>query len=326
MRLIITGALGHIGSRLIHSLHPWDVGDVVLVDNLCTNRYCSLFDLPQGITWRFVEADVAAVEVDLAQLFEGADAVVHLAAITDAASSFQFASEVERVNYRGTERVAEACVKVGCRLLFLSTTSVYGVSGGVVDEACPPEQLRPQSPYAANKLRAERRVAELGASAGLRFVTVRFGTIYGVSIGMRFHTAVNRFVWEACLGRPLTVWRTALDQKRPYLDLGDAVEAIRFILQTDLFDGEIYNVLTDNTTVRQITEIIRRHIPRLRINLVDTAIMNQLSYTVSRAKFEARGFRYSGDLGSGIRESIQLLSALAQAVTVEEEDIPSVVC
>jgi UDP-glucose 4-epimerase len=128
---------------------------------------------------------------------------------------------------------------------------------------------------------------------------------------MRFHTAVNKFVWQACLGQPLSVWRTALDQKRPYLDLGDAVEAIRFILRTDLFDNQIYNVLTDNVSVRQITEVIRKYIPSLRIELVDARIMNQLSYIVDRSKFESRGFSFHGDLDRGIRESIQLLQQLA---------------
>ena len=311
MKLVITGALGHIGSRLIHSLRPGDVDGVILIDNLSTQRYCSLFNLPTGISWRFVEADVTADNSNLPQLFAGADAVAHLAAVTNAAASFEIQEEVERVNYLGTERVAQACVQAGCRLLFPSTTSVYGVSDGVVDENCPPEQLKPQSPYAESKLRAEQIIAELGKSSGLRFFIGRFGTIYGVSIGMRFHTAVNKFIWQACMGQPLSVWRTALDQQRPYLELGDAVEAIRFILQTDLFDNEIYNILTDNLSVRQITDAIKKYVPGLRVELVEARIMNQLSYVVDRSKFESRGFRFKGELDEGIRESMHLLRSLA---------------
>jgi UDP-glucose 4-epimerase len=310
MKLVITGALGHIGSRLIHSLQPGEVDEVILIDNLATQRYCSLFELPTGICWRFVEADVTADNSGLAQLFDGADAVVHLAAITNAAASFEIQEEVERVNCLGTERVAQACVRAGCRLLFLSTTSVYGVADGVVDENCPPELLKPQSPYAESKLRAEQLIAELGKKSGLLFFIGRFGTIYGSSIGMRFHTAVNKFIWQACLGQPLSVWQTALDQKRPYLELGDAVEAIRFILKNDLFDNQIYNVLTDNLSVRQITDAIRKYVPGLCIELIDSRIMNQLSYEVDRSKFESRGFRFNGQLDDGIRESIHLLRPL----------------
>lgn len=311
MKLVITGALGHIGSRLIHSLQPAEFDEVVLIDNLSAQRYSSLFNLNTGISWRFVEGDVTADGAILAELFAGSHAVVHLAAITNAAASFEIQEEVERVNYLGTRNVAQACVQAGCRLLFLSTTSVYGVSDGVVDENCQPEQLKPQSPYAESKLRAERLISELGATSGLRFFIGRFGTIYGASIGMRFHTAVNKFVWQACVGQPLSVWRTALDQQRPYLELGDAVEAIRFVLRSDLFDNQVYNVLTDNLSVRQIIETIQKHLSCLDVDLVDSPIMNQLSYVVDRSKFELCGFRFKGKLDEGIRESIDLLRSLA---------------
>jgi nucleoside-diphosphate-sugar epimerase len=280
-----------------------------LIDDLSTQRYCSLFNLPPGIEWKFVEADITKDTVSLEDLFAGAGAVIHLAAITNAAESFEIAEEVERVNYFGTQRVALAAAKVGTPLIFPSTTSVYGVSEGVVDETC--EQLQPQSPYAKSKLEAEQFLVRLGELSSLKYFIGRFGTIYGASIGMRFHTAVNKFVWQACVGEPLTVWRTALDQKRPYLDLHDVVRALKFIVERRVFDNQIYNVLTDNLTVRDIVEAIREHVPDLKVKLVDSRIMNQLSYTVDGGKFESRGFRFDGDLRSGIGESIELLKALA---------------
>ena len=311
MKLAITGPLGHIGSRLIHELTPADASEVVLIDNLSTQRYCSLFNLPEGIAWKFIEADVT--KADLEDLFAGADVVIHLAAITNALESFEKEEEVERVNYFGTQRVALAAAKVRSPLIFLSTTSVYGVADGTVAEDGAAEQLNPQSPYAKSKLEAERFIAELGETSGLKFFTGRFGTIYGASIGMRFHTAVNKFVWQACVGQPLTVWRTALDQKRPYLDLHDAVRALKFVMQRKLYDNQIYNVLTDNLTVRDIIETIKLHVPQVQVELVDARIMNQLSYTVDRAKFVSRGFKFEGDFERSVAESIAKLKALNPA-------------
>jgi UDP-glucose 4-epimerase len=311
--ITITGALGHIGSQLIHSLSPGEFRRVLLVDNLLTQRYCSLFNLPRGVPFEFVEADVC--RADLKKLFAGSDAVVHLAAITNAAGSFDNAAEVERVNFAGTERVARACARTGSRLISLSTTSVYGVSSGVVDEACPAEQLKPQSPYAESKLRAERLLAEMGERDGLRYVTCRFGTIYGTSAGMRFHTAVNKFVWQACLGQPLTVWRAALDQQRPYLELGDAVRALKAMLSwhDGRLDNQIYNVLTDNATVRQVVDCIRRYVPDVRVKEVDSPIMNQLSYSVSCEKFRSTGFTFRGSLDTGIGETVAWLRGIRSA-------------
>ena len=83
MKIVVTGALGHIGSRLIRGL-PADFpgAEIVMIDNLATQRYASLFDLPAQGCYRFVEADV--LDADLPPICAGADAVVHLAAITDA--------------------------------------------------------------------------------------------------------------------------------------------------------------------------------------------------------------------------------------------------
>jgi len=306
MKIVVTGALGHIGSKLIRYIpQVFPEAEIVMIDDLSNQRYCSLFNLPSNGRYRFIEADV--LTADLEAVFSGADCVVHLAAITNAAGSFEMGEQVERVNYGGTERVASLCLESGCPMIFISTTSVYGSQEKVVDENCPISDLKPQSPYADSKLKAEKLLETLGKEKGLQFVTCRFGTIFGVSVGMRFHTAINKFCWQAVMGQPITVWRTALNQYRPYLDLSDAVEAIRFIIQKDLFDGRVYNVLTTNTTVKEIIDVISEHVPDLSIQYVDTAIMNQLSYHVDNSRFKSHGFEFKGSLKRVISETIDLL-------------------
>lgn len=311
MKIVVTGALGHIGSRLTRALPDAFPGaEIVMVDDLSTQRYCSLFELPPHGRYRFLEADV--LTADLASIFAGATVVVHLAAITNAAGSFQIREQVENVNFAGTERVAEACLRAGCALIFLSTTSVYGTQAETVDEGCSPEELKPQSPYAESKLRAEQLLQTMGETEGLRFVSCRFGTIFGTSIGMRFHTAINKFCWQAVLGQPITVWRTALHQFRPYLDLTDAVEAINFIIGKELYDRRVYNVVTTNVSVNSIMEILSRYVPDTSIQYVDTEIMNQLSYHVSNERFLGQGFTFTGDLERGIRDTVNLLKGVRQ--------------
>jgi nucleoside-diphosphate-sugar epimerase len=126
---------------------------------------------------------------------------------------------------------------------------------------------------------------------------------------MRFHTAANKFCWQAVMRQPLSIWRTAYEQKRPYLDLTDAVRAICFIINREIFDGSIYNVLTLNATVKEIVESIRLVVPEIELSFVDSPIMNQLSYEVSCQRFVARGFDFSGDLKRGIAGTISKLRA-----------------
>lgn len=306
MKIVVTGAIGHIGSYVVRDLaHQFPGAEIVMIDNMSTQRFPSLFNLPATGRYRFLEANVTSM--DLRPLLQNAHVVIHLAAITDAAGSFDKAAQLEANNYAATLKVAEACSETGARLIALSSTSVYGTQNAVVSEDCSPEELNPQSPYASTKLKEESLVTGLCVDKGLRGISCRFGTIFGASPGMRFHTAVNKFCWQAVMGQPITVWSTAYDQKRPYLDLFDASRAMSFIIRNDLFDGRIYNVLTQNATVRQIVDTIREFVPELEVTFVDNRIMNQLSYEVSCERFTSQGFTFAGDLCRGIGETIALL-------------------
>jgi UDP-glucose 4-epimerase len=307
MKIVVTGALGHIGSALIRALPDSFAGaEILMIDNMATLRYSSLFNLPVKGRYRFVEADVRHAE--LRPLLEGAHTVVHLAATTDAEGSVNNPIATEANNYNATAKIASVCAETGARLIHLSSTSVYGTQSDTVSEDCPADDLKPQSPYAASKLKEEKLLRSMHNS-GLNAIVCRFGTIFGPSPGMRFHTAVNKFCWQAVMRQPLTIWRTAYDQKRPYLDLRDAVRAIAHVIEHDLFDGRIYNVLTLNATVRDLVETIAKLLPDLKLSFVDSPIMNQLSYEVSAHRFIDQGFTFTGDLQRGIGDTVALLRA-----------------
>lgn len=306
MKIFVTGPLGHIGSRLIREIpYHFLSSELIMIDNLSTQRYASLFNLPGKSVYRFIEGDV--LQADLPSIMAGVDAVIHFAAVTDAAGSFQDREKVEHVNFNATKKVAESCVLLGIPMIHLSSTSVYGTQESTVDEDCPEVDLKPQSPYAETKLREERLLQEMAVTKGLHFVTCRFGTIVGISPGMRFHTAVNKFCWQAVLGQPLTVWRTALHQKRPYLAINDAMDALFFLLDKYSFDGRIYNVVTENLTVNNVISWIRPHVGEVSIKYVDAEIMNQLSFEVSNRRFRDLGFTFTGSIEKNITETISLL-------------------
>lgn len=307
MKVVITGGLGHIGSRLIRELPLAFPGiEVIIVDSLATQRYVSLFDLPMTAKFLFVQGDVTKME--LAPVFAGADVAVHLAALTDPDASFDHPEAMEFVNYAATQRVAEACAATGVPLIHASSTSVYGTEKNCVDEDGGPEDISPQSPYAETKRKEELFVEGMCISGKLKAMSFRFGTIFGVSPGMRFHTAVNKFCWQAAMGHPLSVWKTAYDQTRPYLDLGDAVRAVQFVIKNKLFDGRIYNAVSINASVREVVDTIGHHIPNLKIELVESRIMNTLSYKVMNTRLNQCGFKFQGSLDESVRATLQRLA------------------
>ncbi len=307
MKIVITGALGHIGSALFLKLIAENkVKKILLIDNFLTQRYSSLFKLPKNKKLEFHEADIT--KVNLNKVLKNYNYVIHLAAMTDAESSFKNKGMVKKNNLLGTKLVGEACSKLQIKLVFLSSTSVYGTQNKIVDENCSRAELKPQSPYAATKLSEENILKKLSKSHGLNYTILRFGTIFGISRGMRFHTAINKFCWQASFNTPLTIWKTAYNQKRPYLDLTDAVNSIIFIINKDIFDSDIYNILTVNTSVKDIVLLIKTYVKNLKIKYVDSKIMNQLSYEVSNKKIIKKGFNFKGSLKKSIKQTIDHLN------------------
>lgn len=304
MNICITGPLGHIGSALIRNL-PSSVNRVHLIDNMYKQRYYSLFDLPDKHHFVFHQIDIFSKEME--KIIRDCHIVIHLAAISDAESSMKEQKEVNRVNKKGLGYIIDLCAKYDCSLFFPSTTSVYGSSAELVDESAKGKDLQPQTPYAESKLYGERLLKMAGKKQGLKYVIVRFGTIFGYSIGMRFNTAVNKFGFQAASNQSITVWKTAYNQKRPYCDLADCICAINHIITHNLFDNEIYNIVTVNVTVKDIIDTIKKYIPHLKISFVDSPIMNKLSYAVSNEKSLKKGFAYKGNLDKSVREYIRKL-------------------
>ena len=305
-KFVVTGALGHIGSYFVRFLaREFTDLQIIMIDNLTSQRYSALFNLPKGPIYTFIDEDIR--ELDFKNILTSADFCIHFAAITDAAGSFENAEQLEANNFDCTLKMAQECSKNGVKLITLSSTSIYGTQKNLVTEDCSDEELKPQSPYASTKLKEEELIRDMVSKGKLRSIILRFGTIYGTSPGMRFHTAVNKFCYQAAFEKPITVWSTAYNQKRPYLDIEDASRALVHIINQDIFNGETYNVLTDNSTVREVTDIIKEFCPSLEIEYVSNEIMNQLSYEVSNQKFKDTGFIFEGEMKKRIHETLILL-------------------
>jgi nucleoside-diphosphate-sugar epimerase len=307
-KILVTGALGHIGSKLVRDLPEiLKKTEITMVDNFITQRFSSLFNLKKKSKYKFCEIDVVLNKLELEKIIQKNDIVIHLAAITDAANSFKNSKLVEKNNLNATKIIANICTKQKKKLIFISSTSVYGTQKKTVDESCKKNELQPQSPYAVTKLKEEKVIKSFVKKEKLKAIICRFGTIYGFSPGIRFHTAVNKFCFQAVFNQPITIWKTAYNQKRPYLDLKDAVNAIAFIIKKNIFDGDVYNILTDNLTVKQVINAIKKNIKKIKIKFVNNQIMNQLSYEVLNLKFKKKGFQFKGGHESSIKETINTL-------------------
>jgi len=281
-RVLITGGLGHIGSKLIKEL-PLEY-DLIVVDNLLTQRFCSLFDIGRPI--KFMDKCISDLTFDD---LDSVDIVIHLAAITDAANSFNNVKQTENINFTLTSTFIDLCDEAKCKFIFPSSTSVYGAAVDVVHEDND-DFLNPQSPYATTKIDIEKKLKKYKNN----YLILRFGTIFGLSVGMRFHTAINRFCYDASLGKPLKVWKENYNQYRPYLGLNDAISSILFFIE-DGHWNTTYNILSGNYMLSDIVDNISSLVD-IDISMVTTPLLNQFSYEVSDNKIKSLGWQPKDDL------------------------------
>lgn len=302
MNILISGALGHIGSKLINNLSRIkNIRKVYLVDNASSNNLNVLFNLSyRKIKLNFIKGDLLN-DSTLLKVNDKIDVVVHLASITNAEGSFKIKKLMYKNNYGIFKKICKFCKKKKSKLIHLSSTSVYGVQSDLVDEKC--KILKPQSPYADIKLLEEKFLRK----TKLNFVILRLGTITGISSGMRFHTAVNKFCLNTILKESLPIWNNAMHKYRPYLSLNDALKAIFYFINKSNLNRETYNVLTHNYTVNQILTMIRKFKFKPKIKIVNSPILNQNSYKVSRKKIEKFKINFSNSILKDIKETLNLI-------------------
>ena len=312
MKLLVSGALGHIGSKLIREYAKRkDIELIRILDNLSTQRYSSLFNLPvrQGLKYEFIEGDVLDKKT-LKSSMENIDVVIHLAAITDAPATIDNPEVTNKVNFGGTKLALNTAIEEGVKkFLFSSTTSVYGEAEGLVDENSPEKIYRPASPYAESKLKSEKYITAKARDENFNAYVLRLGTIFGTSPGMRFHTAINKFCWLAVMNKPLTVWDSALNSMRPYLGLNDAIRAFYFVEKAGN-PGEVHNVVTKNYSMSQIIGTIKHFVPSAKIQITKSPILNQKPYEVSNEKIRRMGFEFRDSLSGGVYTTLKLLRGI----------------
>ena len=209
-----------------------------------------------------------------------------------------------RNNLNCLKTVIKLCQRTKAKLIHISSTSVYGKNALIVDENCEKKYLIPQSPYADIKLMEEKILSK--NKKNIKFNTYRFGTIAGISKGIKFHTAVNKFCLNAALKQNINVYQTALHQYRPYLSVKDAFKVFKLTIEKDLFKNDIYNVVSANHTVAQILNKIKKNIRNIKIRFVKTKIMNKLSYKVSNDKIKKEGIFLSNNIDKEIIDTINL--------------------
>ena len=306
MRVVVTGACGTIGSALVAQLLTREQ-EVVAYDNLLYNGHPPLLDLAIDPRLTFVRGDVRDRRA-LAKTVEGADAVVHLAAIVGAPACRRDPELSAAVNVGGTANVVAALREKApqAHLIFASTDSCYGVGapGRVCSEQTP---LRPLTEYGRDKESAERLV--MGAP---KWTIARFATAFGLSRRLRLDLIVNDFTWQAVHNRHLIVYESGY--ARTFLHVLDIVAAIELMLgRPEEAVGQVYNVGDDrlNITKADVAKTVATVVQGTSLNLLgEGSDPDQRNYVVEHTAIRQLGFEAAITLEQGVRELAKGFSML----------------
>lgn len=280
MRVLVTGHDGYIGTVLVQRLV--DAGHEVV--GLDTFYY-------RGCTFGSDGASVAAFTNDVRDaLPSGADsfdAVVHLAALSNDPLGDLDSELTYAINLHGTVALARAAKEAGIgRFVFASSCSMYGQGTGdaPLDEEAP---LRPLTPYAESKVRAEEELSSL-AGDGFVPVSMRNATAYGVSPRLRLDVVLNNLcAWAHTTGEI----RLQSDGRswRPIVHVADIAGAALALVEAPAarIRHGAYNigVDTENYQVRELAEIVQRHAPDCTVAFAEGASADPRSYRVAFGRF-----------------------------------------
>jgi nucleoside-diphosphate-sugar epimerase len=282
MKVLVTGHHGYIGAVVASQLAQ--AGHAVVGLDAFLYRGCD-FGSELG---RLEERSGDVRDVTAADL-AGFDAVVHMAALSNDPLGDLNPSWTYDVNLDGTLRLARAAKEAGvARFVFSSSCSMYGASGreDALDEDAP---LRPLTPYAESKVRAEEGLSKLGDS-GFSPVSLRNATAYGVSPRLRLDVVLNNLVgWAFTTGRIRLLsdgssWRPIVHVR----DIGRAVVGV-LAAPRELVHDRAYNVgaTAENYRIRELAALVHEVLPECEVEMAEGASPDPRSYRVDFGRFEA---------------------------------------
>jgi nucleoside-diphosphate-sugar epimerase len=230
MRYVVTGAAGFIGSHLAEALLA-DGHDVYAVDCF-TDYYDSSEKERNAASLGVNRLDLADEPLELA----GVDGVFHLAGQPGVRSFGEAFPLYVRRNVLATQKVFEACAAAGVRVVFASSSSIYGDA-----ERYPtPESAEPKplSPYGITKLACEQLAYAYARSFDLDCVALRYFTVYGPR--QRPDMLFRRVCERLGDGGVFEIYGSG-EQSRSFTYVADVVEATRTAMDAAP-SGATYNV------------------------------------------------------------------------------------
>lgn len=187
MRFAVTGGAGFVGSHLVKLLIKKG-HKVIVIDNLHTGKMENLQEVKDGIEFQNIDIqDYDSMEKEL----NNVDGVFHQAALTVVQDSFKMPEKYHSVNVKGTENIFKIAQKNNFKVVFASSSSVYGHQNVV--PILEDFDKKPINPYGKTKLDDEK-LAEKYAKQDVKVIGLRYFNIFGKGQTLEYAGVITKFL------------------------------------------------------------------------------------------------------------------------------------
>lgn len=316
MRVIVTGHLGYIGTILTPMLLA-EGYEVVGMDS----------DLYRASTFGEGIADVPNICKDIRDAtvddFVGADAVLHLAGLSNDPLGYLDPELTANINYRASVHLAKMSKAAGVKqFVFSSSCSTYGAGGE--DMITEESEFNPVTPYGESKVNTEADLATM-ADDNFSPTYLRNATAFGVSPRLRFDLVLNNLTaWAYTTGK--VHLKSDGSAWRPIVHIEDISRAFVAVLKADrdVVHNEAFNIgaPTENYRVREIAEMVRDVVPNSELRFASDASPDKRCYRVSfdKALSRLKHFQPQWTARKGVEECYAAYQK--HGVTLEEFEGP----
>ncbi len=318
--VVVTGGYGLIGSHLVSALLKR--GDSVTVFDFAKNTRDTSIDFDQHPNFRFVQGDVTDISALEKALTPGVDTVFHLAAVVGVKNYLDDPLRVLDVNVLGTRNVLELSHRHRTRVVFASTSEVFGKNPNPPwaedDDRVLGSTKTARWSYSTSKAMAEHLVFAMHATHGLPVTVVRYFNVYGPRQNPIF--VISQSIHRILNGhRPLLF--DSGEQTRCFTYVDDAVAGTLLAAESDAAIGEAFNI-------GSMTESTMREAIDLAIKVAGVDSVSSAEAVDTTAQYGGRyediprripdstkaqrvlGWRLKVDLEEGIRRTINWAQAI----------------
>lgn len=312
-KIVITGALGYIGTELckIYSGYSWKY-EIIGIDNRFVSERVN-----QLINWKinFQEVDILDYN-KISSLISDADIVHHLAGITDVAyvkkdSNKERDDKIKLIATQGTQNILD-CMKSDAKIIFPSTHVVFeGLNEKVenIDEEFPTSTFLA---YSSSKVENENQIKK----SKKKYVILRLGSVYGFSTDtMRLGIMPNLFSKITSQNGTIKLFGGG-DQIKSLVQIQDVARCFKFMEEKEDIKNETFNLSNENVSVSDVANICKKYNPKLNLVSTPDEVPNP-GYTLSNKKLKKTGFSFLYSLEKSISDMIEKWSYIENNTPLE---------